>query len=323
VIRVENLTKRYGDFAAVDNVAFNVKSGEFFGFIGPNGAGKTTTINMLCTLIPPTAGSASVAGFDITREPASVRDHIGVVFQDPTLDSRLSAKENLEFHAAVYHVPKSERRGRIDKVLALVELSAAAEELVANLSGGMKRRLEVARGLLHKPTVLFLDEPTLGLDPQTRSRIWEYLRDSASQAGMSVFLTTHYLEEAENCDRVAVIDNGRIIALDTPDNLKNAIGGDMVHLRASDEPRVRQELRKRYDIETKTLNGELIFVRKNAEEFLPELSAELRPWLKSIGVRRPTLDDVFLHLTGREIRDGDMGPSKGSGRITARVKGGI
>jgi ABC-2 type transport system ATP-binding protein len=225
VIEVNGLSKNFGGFTAVDGISFSVADGEFFGFVGPNGAGKTTTINMLCTLIVPSSGTASVAGFDVKSDSARVRDAIGVVFQEATLDNRLTCRENLEFHAVVYHVPKKERARRITDVLGLVELTDFADDIVDNFSGGMKRRLEVARGLLHKPKVLFMDEPTLGLDPQTRNRIWEYLRDPAG-GKTSVFMTTHYMDEAENCDRVAIIDRGKIVAIDTPANLKKQTGQD-------------------------------------------------------------------------------------------------
>lgn len=261
VIKATELTKRFDDFTAVDAVSFEIKSGELFGFIGPNGAGKTTTINMLVTLVKPSSGTATVAGYDVAAEPANVRRSIGVVFQDPTLDNRLTGLENLDFHASVYHIPKQERTQRITEALALVELENHAGEIVDRYSGGMKRRLEVARGLLHTPKVLFLDEPTLGLDPQTRSRIWEYLRALAAKDGTTVFMTTHYMDEAENCDRVAIIDQGRIVALDTPTSLKKSTG-------------------------------------------------------------KTSMDDVFLELTGKEIREGFAAPEKHMSDIAARAKGG-
>ncbi len=261
VIEVKELTKRFYNLTAVDGVSFEVAAGELFGFIGPNGAGKTTTINMLVTLVKPSDGNATVAGYDVATQSGKVRESIGVVFQDPTLDNRLTGLENLEFHASVYHIPKQARAGRIAEALALVELSGQAGDIVNNYSGGMKRRLEVARGLLHTPKVLFLDEPTLGLDPQTRNRIWEYLRALAHKAGTTVFMTTHYMDEAENCDRVAIIDQGRIVALDTPAGLK-----------------------------------------------------------KSTGKKR--MDDVFLELTGKEIREGFAAPKKHMSDIAARAKGG-
>ncbi|MFA5867219.1 MAG: ATP-binding cassette domain-containing protein [Actinomycetota bacterium] len=261
VIKVSELTKRFDGFTAVDAVSFEVAAGELFGFIGPNGAGKTTTINMLVTLVRPSAGAASIAGYDVAAESGRVRESIGVVFQDPTLDNRLTGMENLDFHASVYHIPKQDRARRIAEALALVELTEQAGDIVDNYSGGMKRRLEVARGLLHTPKVLFLDEPTLGLDPQTRNRIWEYLRALAAKSGTTVFMTTHYMDEAENCDRVAIIDQGRIVALDTPAALKK-------------------------------------FTGKNR------------------------MDDVFLELTGKEIREGFATPKKHMSDIAARAKGG-
>jgi len=220
IIEVEHLVKRYDGTVAVDDLSFTVEPGELFGFLGPNGAGKTTTINVLCTLLAPTAGSTRVAGFDCQRQPTSVRTQIGIIFQDPSLDERLTAWENLLFHAMIYHVPARQRRARIDAVLEMVGLADRRQTIVRQFSGGMKRRLEIARGLLHHPRVLFLDEPTLGLDPQTRRRLWECLAALRRDHRLTLFLTTHYLEEAEVCDRVAIIDHGRLVALDTPALLK-------------------------------------------------------------------------------------------------------
>ena len=224
VIEVEGLVKRYNGLTAVDNLSFTVEPGELFGFLGPNGAGKTTTINILCTLLAPTGGTARVAGFDCVRQPTDVRRTIGIIFQDPSLDERLTAWENLLFHAMIYHVPARERRARTEAVLEMVELADRRHSLVRQFSGGMKRRLEIARGLLHRPQVLFLDEPTLGLDPQTRRRIWEVIGRLRQDHGLTLFLTTHYMEEAEVCDRVAIIDHGRLVALDRPEGLKQRYG---------------------------------------------------------------------------------------------------
>src|SRR3989304_6059080 len=245
MIEARDLTKNFGGVEAVRGVSFSVKAGEIFGFLGPNGAGKTTTINILCTLIRPTSGTATLAGFDVVRQPASVRSSIGIVFQDPSLDERLSAEENLVFHALVYSVPKSGRAGRIPAVLKMVELWERRHDVVRTFSGGMKRRLEIARGLLHHPKVLFLDEPTLGLDPQTRTRIWESLRDLRSRENITMFLTTHYMDEAENCDRIAIIDHGKIIAVDAPENLKALVGGDVITLWTSDAAGASLGLRAR------------------------------------------------------------------------------
>ena len=245
-IEVENLSKKFGQFTAVDRISFEVTKGEVFGFLGPNGAGKTTTINILCTLLRPTSGRASVNGYDILRQRSQVRSSIGLVFQDPTLDEYLTAEQNLRFHAYAYRVPRDVRERRIGELLELVELSDRRKSKVRTYSGGMKRRLELARGLLHRPQVLFLDEPTLGLDPQTRRRIWEYIHVLRQQEKLTIFLTTHYMDEAENCDLIAIIDYGRIVALDTPDKLKDALGGDLVTLTAEDSESAFLELKERY-----------------------------------------------------------------------------
>lgn len=220
VIRVNGLTRKFNSFTAVDAISFSVKKGEVFGFLGPNGAGKTTTISMLCTLLRPTAGEAQVGSYDVAKEPTKVRREIGIIFQDPSLDDRLTAEDNLRFHGYLYNMKHSLIEERIVEVLTLVELLDRRKDFVRKFSGGMKRRLEIARGLLHQPKLLFLDEPTLGLDPQTRAHIWEYILKMRKEHGLSIFMTTHYMQEAEVCDRVAIIDHGKIIALDTPENLK-------------------------------------------------------------------------------------------------------
>ncbi len=228
-IHVENLTKRFDDLVAVDNISFEIAQGEIFGLLGPNGAGKTTTISMLATMLRPTSGSATVNGMDIERDQDGVRNSIGIVFQDQSLDEELTAYENMDFHGRLYRIPSETRHQRIGELLDLVGLSDRKDDIVKTFSGGMRRRLEIARGLLHHPSVLFLDEPTLGLDPQTRNLLWEYIANLAEEKGITIILTTHYMEEADRlCNRVAIIDHGKIVALDTPDNLKNAIGGDVV-----------------------------------------------------------------------------------------------
>jgi len=303
VINTENLGKRYGQVEAVKGVSFSVREGEIFGFLGPNGAGKTTTINMLCTLLVPSTGEATVNGYDVRRQRNEVRRSIGLVFQDPTLDEYLTAEQNLRFHAYAYGVPKGTRERRMRDLLTLLELWDRRKHKVRTYSGGMKRRLEIARGLLHHPRVLFLDEPTLGLDPQTRHRIWEYLQDLRARENLTVFLTTHYMDEAENCERIAFIDHGEIVALDTPDNLKNAMGGDVVTLKAEDNELACRELRQRYGLAPEVRNGMVTFSVPQGEEFLPGFVRGFEQRLLSIGVRRPTLDDVFLKLTGHAIRD--------------------
>jgi len=302
---------------AVSGISFAVQPGEVFGFLCPNGAGKTTTVRMLCTLIRPTRGSARVAGFDVVRRHNDVRRAIGIIFQDPSLDDRLTAAENLRFHAMVYKVPGNEVGERIRQALEWMQLTDRARDLVRNFSGGMKRRLEIGRGLLHSPRVLFLDEPTLGLDPQTRSRIWERLLDLRHSIGTTLFLTTHYMDEAENCDRIAIIDHGRIVALDTPRNLKARVQGDLLLLATADDARAGAEVEQRYGVKVQKDATGLRFEVKNGAEFVPGLVRELSVAVKSVSVRPPTLEDVFLKLTGREIRDDEASEKD---RLRSRVK---
>ncbi len=302
VIEVQELTKKYGDIEAVKGISFHVQEGEVFGFLGPNGAGKTTTISILCTLLSPTSGYAKVNGYDVVRQKDEVRQAIGLVFQDPSLDERLTAWENLMFHALAYRVPKGERERRIREVLDMVELAGRAEDLVETFSGGMKRRLEIARGLLHYPRVLFLDEPTLGLDPQTRNSIWEYILHLKKEEGITIFMTTHYMDEAENCDRIAIIDYGKIVALDTPEGLKAMVGGDVVRLVTEDDRKAEEILRESYGVKMIRDRDCLCFEVDRAENFIPKLIREFPLRIDSISMHRPTLEDVFLKLTGHEIR---------------------
>jgi ABC-2 type transport system ATP-binding protein len=305
VVVVDELVKSFGTLMAVDGVSFEVGRGEVFGFLGPNGAGKTTTINMLCTLLKPTAGNATVNGFSIRDQRNQVRESIGMVFQDPSLDDRLTARENLEFHSVVYHVPRAVRRERIDEVMDMVSLLDRIDDRVETYSGGMKRRLEIARGLLHYPKVLFLDEPTIGLDPQTRNYIWEYIEDLKKREGITIFLTTHYMEEAEHCDEIAIIDIGKIIALDTPDDLKDQIGGDVIKLKTEDDETALAELTDRFPKLDMINDPEcrLCFKMEKGEEFIPQLIRDFGTKIISVSIHRPTLDDVFLKLTGKEIRE--------------------
>jgi ABC-2 type transport system ATP-binding protein len=307
IVEVKELTRRYGKLTAVDKVSFEVAEGEIFGFLGPNGAGKTTTISMLCTLLKPTSGDATICGNDVTREREQVRRCIGLVFQDPTLDEYLTAEQNLRFHAYAYRLPKEVREPRITEVLALVELTDWRKKRVSTFSGGMKRRLEIARGLLHSPKVLFLDEPTLGLDPQTRRHIWDFVLQLRRQQHLTIFLTTHYMDEAENCDRISIIDHGHIIALDTPEILKDSLGGDVVTLTAEDSRAAARELTEKFNVSPEIQNGHIRFSIPHGEQFLPRLMQNFQSSLTSIGIHRPTLDDVFLKLTGRAIRDAEMG----------------
>ncbi|HEX5500908.1 MAG TPA: ATP-binding cassette domain-containing protein, partial [Thermomicrobiales bacterium] len=290
-----------------DDLTFAVRPGEIFGFLGPNGAGKSTTIKMLCTLLQPTSGVATVNGYDVVREPDRVRASIGIIFQDYSLDDRITAEENLRFHCMIYHVPRSDRRARIAQVLELVDLADRAGDKVRNFSGGMKRRLEIARGLLHQPAILFLDEPTVGLDPQTRETLWEQIHALRRRAGMTVFMTTHYMDEAEHCDRIGIIDHARLIALDTPEGLKATIGGDVVRLRVADQSAALGFLRERYDLEPVADQDVLRFEVEQADRFVPELLRTMPVPVISVESAKPTLNDVFLHLTGRAIRDEGAG----------------
>jgi len=303
IIEVENLVKRFGELVAVDNISFSVAPGEIFGFLGPNGAGKTTTINILCTLTKPTSGRAIIAGLDVVRQQSQVRQLIGLVFQDPSLDERLSGLQNLRFHGLVYGMPSSVREPRIEQLLRMVELWDKRRSKVQTYSGGMKRRLELARGLLHHPKVLFLDEPTLGLDPQTRNRIWEYILELREREGTTIFLTTHYMDEAEKADRIAIIDYGKLIAMDTPERLKKMVGKDIISVKTDDNDKAAAEIKLRYQIEARRDGDGLSFEVANGEEFLPIFLKEFGTRILTVSLRRPSLDDVFLKLTGREIRE--------------------
>ena len=306
IIKVENLVKKFGELVAVAGISFTVAPGEIFGFLGPNGAGKTTTINILCTLSKPTSGQAIINDFDVVHQQSQVRQSIGLVFQDPSLDERLSGVQNLRFHALVYNVPSEVREQRIEQVLRMVELWDRRTNQVRNYSGGMKRRLEIARGLLHHPKVLFLDEPTLGLDPQTRNRIWEYILELRQREGITIFLTTHYMDEAGKADRIAIIDHGKLVAMDTPEQLKHMVSKDIISVKTDNNDGAVEEIRTRYRIEARHDNDGLTFEVANGEEFLPIFIKEFNTKIESVSLRHPSLEDVFLKLTGREIRREDV-----------------
>jgi len=301
VIDVSELGKDFGNFRAVDATDLEVHEGEIFGFLGPNGAGKSTTIHMLATLLKPTRGRAALAGYDIVTQPTGVRQSIGMVFQDPSLDDRLTAVENLQFHAMLYNVPRRVCEERTEQVLNIVGLADRRHSLVRTFSGGMKRRLEIARGLLHHPKVLFLDEPTVGLDPQTRNAIWEHVRDLRDQVGVTVFMTTHYMDEAENCDRIAIIDRGKIQALDTPAALRRLIGGDKVIVTG--DSALQPDIAARYGVAVQRVGPEFHFQVADGAEFVPRVVVDFNGRVRSIQVKQPSLDDVFLKLTGRIIRE--------------------
>ncbi len=306
ILEVSELGKDFGAFRAVDSIDLQVREREVSGFLGPNGAGKSTTIHMLSTLLRPTRGRAELAGFDVVREPKGVRRAIGMVFQDPSLDDRLTADENLRFHAMLYDVPRRVRDERIKRLLDIVGLADRRHALVRTFSGGMKRRLEIARGLLHHPRVLFLDEPTVGLDPQTRHAIWEHIQALRDEAGITVFMTTHYMAEAENCDQIAIIDHGKIQALDTPSALKRLVGGDKVIVTG--DPALQRDIAARYGVAVRRVGAEFHFQASHGAEFVPRMAVDFRGRIQSIQVKQPSLDDVFLKLTGRIIREEEGTP---------------
>jgi len=310
-IRVENLTKRFNDFTAVDHISFSVPGGELFGLLGPNGAGKTTTINMLSTLLKPTSGRGEVAGFEVLKDKDAVRRSIGVVFQEPALDTKLTGRENLDFHSMMYGLGKEERHRRIEDVLSLVDLQDKADVLVEKYSGGMKRRLEIARGLIHWPKVLFLDEPTLGLDAQTRRHIWDYIKKLNIEKKVTIILTTHYMEEADYlCGRVAIIDHGKIVALDSPHKLKDVLGGDVVSMEIEGNAApLLEQLKSMGWVKSLSLREDVLrMTMEKGERRIPELIQEAQKAgvsVSCVNLRKPSLEDVFLHFTGRTIRDED------------------
>jgi ABC-2 type transport system ATP-binding protein len=308
-VSVRGLVKRYGDVEAVSGIDFDVAAGETFGFLGPNGAGKSTTIGMLCTLVRPTGGRATVAGHDVATERDEVRRNIGLVFQDTTLDGYLTAEQNLRLHAELYGVPRAVVPDRMRQVLEMVGLWERRASRVATFSGGMKRRLEIARGLLHSPRVLFLDEPTVGLDPQTRSSIWGYIRELKAREDITIFLTTHYMDEAEYCDRIAIMDRGKIIVLDTPEALKASVGRDRVQIATDDDDAAIAALRERFGLDATLAEGLVTIAVESGEQFVPRLFAELGVPIRSVSVSRPSLDDVFMSYTGTTIRDAEASAS--------------
>ena len=303
IIETKNLTKKFEKMTAVDNLNLQINEGEIFGLLGPNGAGKTTTLLMLVTLKPPTSGSASINGFDIVREPDKVRKSIGIVFQDPSSDEILTGYENLKLHGWLYDMPDELREERINKVLELVELTDRKNDRVKKYSGGMRRRLEIARGLMHHPKILFLDEPTLGLDPQSREHIWKYIEDLAKQNRMTIIITTHYMDEADKlCDRLAIIDKGKIVVLGSPKKLKKELGGDIIRLKTK-QLHIDELQKLPYVKNISRCDGEVCLTLEDANTHLQEI-LQVVGKIDSVEIRSPTLDDVFLHYTGRAMRDG-------------------
>jgi ABC-2 type transport system ATP-binding protein len=321
-IVVDDLIKNFGEVHAVRGVNFEVATGEVFGFLGPNGAGKTTTINMLCTLARPTSGVARVAGHDVVTERDDVRRNIGLVFQDPTLDGYMTAEQNLRLHAELYGVQSDLVKPRMQQVMEMVGLWDRKDHVVGTFSGGMRRRLEIARGLMHSPRVLFLDEPTIGLDPQTRRLIWTYIRELKEREDITIFMTTHYMDEAEWCDRIAIMDNGQIVALDAPETLKAAVGTDRVTIHTDDNAAAITALRDTFGIDAQVSEGAVVFGVASGEEFVPQLFAGLGIPIRAVSVSRPTLDDVFMSYTGTTIRDAEEDSSKHRNRVMMQMMSG-
>jgi len=308
IIHVEHLIKKFQNITAVNDISFDVKEGEIFGLLGPNGAGKSTTLSMFATLLNPSGGKATINSFDIVHQRDKVRNSIGMVFQDPTLDDELTAYENLDFHGRLYGVPRDIRKKKITELLKLVELDSRKNFQVKTFSGGMKRRLEIARGLLHEPKILFLDEPTLGLDPQTRNSLWDYIDKLNKEKGLTIILTTHYMEEADKlCHRVAIIDNGKIIVIDTPENLKNKIGGEIITLETSNSKNLSDLLEKcKWCENVRKHDGSVTINVKNADKRVADvikIAEKDKIKISSITIHKPSLEDVFLYYTGKTIRE--------------------
>lgn len=321
-IHVDHLTRKFNELVAVNDISFDIGQGEIFGLLGPNGAGKTTTLAMLSTMLKPTSGKATVNGMDIEHDEDGVRKSIGIVFQDQSLDEELTAWENMDFHGRLYRIPGDVRRQRITELLKLVELDDRKNDIVKTFSGGMRRRLEIARGLLHRPVVLFLDEPTLGLDPQTRNHLWEYIAKLAKENGITIILTTHYMEEADRlCNRIAIIDHGKIIALDTPSNLKDGIGGDVITIKSPDPVAIVAALKEPWVSRVEQHSGEVIITLQNAEQHVSTIVSLLIGkgiGIESIAIHKPTLEDVFLSFTGKTMRE-EESDGKGNMRMYQKM----
>src|SRR3990172_2754851 len=325
VIETSQLTKSFNGLTAVDKLDINVESGEIFGLLGPNGAGKTTTISMLCTILKPTSGTAKVNGFDIVKEARQVRKSIVIVFQDPSIDDRLTGRENLNMHANLYGVPPGEQKDRIDRILKLVELDDRADDLMRTYSGGMRRRLELGRGLIHYPKVLFLDEPTVGLDPQTRDHIWKYIKELKEANDITVVLTTHYMDEADRLsDRIAIMDHGKIVVLDSPSKLKETLEGDVIIVRANNIHLLAEHVNKSLGIyQTNIVDGALEITVRDGKAVMPrvmELATQNNVYVESLLLREPNLEDVFLHYTGKSIREDSSRELHGFAAIQRRAK---
>ena len=312
-IETKSLRKKFGDVTAVNDISFSVKEGEIFGFLGPNGAGKSTTLMILTTLLKPTSGQALVSGYDVVKEARKVRENIGYVQQETAVDEYLTGRENLYLEARLNHIPNEEIDSRIDEVLELIELKEKQNDPVVGYSGGMRKRLDIAGGLLHRPKVLFLDEPTVGLDIQTRRKIWQYLKKIHSEFNMTIFLTTHYMEEADQlCDRIGIIDHGQIQAIDTPENMKNALGHEVISLEYENSSNDFVSKIKQIELVTNVKENDrfLTVYASKGTEVIPkifQIATDLKTQIISISLTRPSLDDVFVSYTGHELRDTESG----------------
>jgi ABC-2 type transport system ATP-binding protein len=323
IIETRDLTRKFGSFTAVDNISFGVDKGEIFGLLGPNGAGKSTTLSMLCTILRPTSGTALVSGYDVVRQPSQVRKSIGIVFQDPSIDDKLTGRENLVMHGDLYGVPRGQMKGRIDDVLKLVELEDRADDYMSTYSSGMRRRLEIARSLIHYPRVLFLDEPTIGLDPQSRDHIWSYIRELIKKEDITIILTTHYMDEADKlCNRIAIVDHGKIVAMDTPQRLKEQLGGESIIVKTSDNPLYAEKIMESGLAKgVATADGEVRITVDSAHTALPkvvDVAGKAGIYIDSVSIKERQLDDVFMHYTGRALRQGGK-ELTGMGRIMRRM----
>lgn len=298
-IQAENLRLLYGQRIALDGVSFSVRTGEIFGLLGPNGGGKSSLFRVLSTLLPPSGGAASVAGFDVVRQARQVRSRIGIVFQAQNLDRELTAAENLRHQGHLYGLRGMQLRTRIDQILAQLGLLDRKDDLVKTLSGGQRRRVELAKGLLHQPSVLLLDEPSTGLDPAARLTLWNDLRALRDAGGVAILLATHLLEEAEHCDRLAILDRGRVVASGTPEKLKADIGGEVIVVDTPQPEVLRDRLQQRFSLQATALGGKLRFEHPRGHEFIPQLVEAFPGEIQAVRVSKPTLEDVFLHRTGR------------------------
>ena len=311
-IEVNSLTKKFGDYKAVDNISFHVEEGEIFGFLGPNGAGKSTTMMILTTLLKPTSGYALVGGHNVVSEAKKVRKKIGYVQQEISVDEFLTGRENLYLHARINQVPNNQISSRIDEVIELVELTEKQDKAALTYSGGMRKRLDIANGLLSRPSVLFLDEPTVGLDIQTRRKIWEYIRKIRQDFGMTIFISTHYMEEADNlCDRIGIIDVGKIQIIDKPKSMKSAIGNEIITFtlvdgKANQDALINQISKIEFVKEVKNKQDLIKVLSTKSNEVIPKIfqeSMNLGINISSLSLKQPTLDDVFISYTGHELRD--------------------